>query len=126
MRPFCLRDAKLHADPQRINQLFSNLLNNSIFYTDTGGRIAIDVAADRYKVRITWADSAPGVRDADLPRLFDRLFRAETSRNRNSGGSGLGLAIAKNIIEAHRGTVRARHSPLGGLAFDIEFITTRA
>ncbi len=115
----------MHADPQRMNQLFSNLLNNSIFYTDPGGRIEIDVVADRYKLRITWADSAPGVRDTDLPRLFDRLFRAEVSRNRNSGGSGLGLAIARNIVEAHRGTVRARHSPLGGLAFDIEFVTTR-
>jgi len=117
---------KLHADAQRMNQLFSNLLNNSIFYTDAGGRIEIAVETSRDKVHITWSDSAPGVQSNDLPHLFDRLFRAEASRNRNSGGSGLGLAIVKNIIEAHRGTVRARHSPLGGLAFDIEFVTTRA
>ncbi|MDH4134209.1 MAG: ATP-binding protein [Gammaproteobacteria bacterium] len=120
------RTVMLHGDAERLRQLFSNLLNNSIFYTDSGGRIAIDITADRYRVRLTWADSAPGVRDADLPRLFDRLFRAEASRNRNSGGSGLGLAIVKNIVEAHHGTVRARHSPLGGLAFDIEFRTAGA
>lgn len=118
--------AMLRADAERMQQLFTNLLNNSIFYTDAGGRIEIDVGVERHRLRIVWADSAPGVQNGDLPRLFDRLYRAEASRNRNSGGSGLGLAIVKNIVEAHRGTIRARHSPLGGLAFDIEFDTTRA
>lgn len=118
-----LRVVRLHGDAGRLSQLFANLLNNSIFYTDAGGHIEIEVTAGRDKVEVTWSDSTPGVSDSDLPLLFDRLYRAEASRNRNSGGSGLGLAIARNIIEAHHGSVQAHHSPLGGLSLDIQFNT---
>ena len=113
--------AMLHADRQRLEQLFANLLTNSLSYTDAGGRIEIEIVTMRDRMRILWSDSAPGVRDQDLPRLFDRLYRVDASRNRHSGGAGLGLAIVRNIVEAHDGQVRARHSTFGGLAIDIEW-----
>jgi len=64
---------------------------------------------------IEFEDSAPGVREEELNRLFDRLYRVEGSRSRISGGAGLGLAICKNIVEAHAGTISAHPSRLGGL-----------
>jgi two-component system sensor histidine kinase BaeS len=65
-------------------------------------------------------DSAPGVPPALLPRLFERMFRADPSRSRASGGSGLGLTLAARIVEAHGGTIEARPSPLGGLCIAIQ------
>lgn len=62
-------------------------------------------------------DSAPGVPEDALPKLFDRWYLVESSRNRVSGGSGLGLAICKNIVEAHEGTIGVQPSPLGGCGF---------
>ena len=60
-------------------------------------------------------DTAPGVPTEALPHLFERLYRVEGSRSRESGGAGLGLAICKNIVDAHDGTIEAKSSPLGGL-----------
>ena len=70
---------------------------------------------------VEWHDSAPGVPDEDVPRLTERLYRVESSRNRASGGSGLGLAIARAIVEGHGGTLTASRSPLGGLAIRLVF-----
>jgi two-component system sensor histidine kinase BaeS len=67
------------------------------------------------QVAIDVMDSAPGVDDIGLERLFDRFYRGESSRNRASGGAGLGLPISRSIVEAHGGTIEARHSKLGGL-----------
>jgi two-component system sensor histidine kinase BaeS len=70
-------------------------------------------------VAIDWEDSGPGVPAEDLPRLTERLFRVESSRNRGAGGSGLGLAIARAIVEGHGGTLTAQSSALGGLGIRI-------
>ena len=107
------------ADYQRMEQLFVNLAINSRHYTQSPGTITVTVSKQNQKVMITWADSAPGVSDADLGRLFERLYRVETSRNRNAGGSGLGLAICQNIVEAHQGSIKAEHSRLGGVSMVI-------
>jgi two-component system sensor histidine kinase BaeS len=71
-------------------------------------------------VRIDFDDTAPGVPAADLPRLFERLYRVDASRSRATGGAGLGLAIARNIVAAHGGSISAAASPLGGLRVRIE------
>jgi two-component system sensor histidine kinase BaeS len=108
------------ADETRLSQVFGNLLQNNLRYTDAPGRIVITGAADSDRAHLTWEDSGPGVLPEDMPRLTERLFRVDASRNRASGGSGLGLAIARAIVEGHGGTLKARASALGGLAVDVE------
>jgi len=113
------------ADAERLRQLFDNLLGNSLKYTDANGSLDVLLERDRDTARIHIRDSAPGVGDADLERLFDRLYRSEASRNRATGGAGLGLAICRNIVEAHGGTISALHAPQGGLWMRIELPVTR-
>lgn len=107
-------------DDQRLNQLWHNLLSNSKHYSDQPMRLKVSVADMGSMVRIVWSDSAPGVPDDSLAKLFDRLYRVDESRNRYSGGSGLGLAIVNEIVKAHQGNIHAEHSPLGGLTLVIE------
>ena len=114
-------------DAQRIGQLLSNLLENSLRYTDAPGRVQVSMTSREAGGRkgadsdlapaltITVQDSAPCVPDAELPRLFEPLYRADASRSRRSGGSGLGLAICRAIVHSHDGHIEARRSPLGGL-----------
>lgn len=102
-------------DPERLSQLFSNLLKNTLRYTNPGGQLQISVVTGDAGVQLNFQDSAPGVPTEALPKLFDRLYRVESSRSREHGGAGLGLALCKNIVEAHDGTIEARPSPLGGL-----------
>ena len=109
----------ISGDFNRLSQLFLNLLNNSLLYSDPGGLISVEYQCSPQEVTILWSDTAPGVSDEQLQRLFERLYRAESSRNRHSGGSGLGLSISKNIIEAHNGSICAKHSSLGGVTFVI-------
>ena len=90
-------------------QLFNNLLENSLRYTDSGGSLQISAGQRDKTVRLTFADSAPGVSDDQLQKLFERFYRTEGSRNRASGGSGLGLAICLNIVEAHNGIYREKY-----------------
>ena len=108
-----------NGDARRLQQVLTNLLENSCRYTDSGGRILLSCVAG-HTVRLIVADSAPGAPADALPRLFDRLFRADQSRNRSHGGSGLGLAICKGIIEAHGGSIDAAPSALGGLTVTVE------
>ncbi|HAV2137832.1 TPA: two-component system sensor histidine kinase BaeS [Serratia marcescens] len=115
--------APLFGDPDRLNQLFNNLLENSLRYTDAGGRLEISAELQPGRLFLYWQDSAPGISDQQLTRIFERFYRAEGSRNRASGGSGLGLAICHNIVEAHDGKIRAEHSPLGGVRITVEFAT---
>ena len=102
-------------------QLFNNLLENSLRYTDPGGRLRVVATRVDTKVKIDFADSAPAVPEDLLPRLFERLFRVESSRSRERGGAGLGLALCRTIVEAHAGTIAAKSSPLGGLWIALEF-----
>ena len=106
-------------DPQRFTQLINNVLENSLRYTHDGGRVAIALRAEGNRAVLDVQDSEPGVPEEAMPRLFERLFRVEASRNRVSGGSGLGLAIARSVVEAHGGTIVARASPLGGLWIEV-------
>lgn len=107
--------AIVFADPSRLEQLFANLLDNSLKYTDQGGSVAVRLACNDTTATVEIEDSAPGVGENELERLFDRLYRVESSRNRAGGGAGLGLAICRNIAVAHEGSITALQSPLGGL-----------
>ena len=107
-------------DARRLRQLFANLFENSCRYTDAGGALRLEVRRAGRQMLIDLHDSAPGVRADQLPRLFERFFRAEASRSRRSGGAGLGLSICQRIVEAHEGRIEARSSPLGGLWLRVE------
>lgn len=112
-------------DTNRLMQLFSNLMQNSLRYTDGSagqpGTVQAEVQLTDAGITVLWSDSAPGVPNDALPLLFDRLYRVEASRSRASGGSGLGLSIVRSITEAHRGQVTTTHSPLGGLSVCVFF-----
>ncbi len=117
-----LPDEPLHieADDARLQQLFTNLIENTLRYTDSPGELRVQCHSDGSAVTIEFADSAPGAPDAALPQLFDRLYRVDTSRNRETGGSGLGLAICQAIVNAHHGTITASHSQLGGVSIRVQ------
>lgn len=108
-------NAPFFGDPDRLIQLFTNLLENSLRYTDSGGRVEVTLKYEAPHWHIEFDDSAPGVDREHQVQIFERFFRTEGSRNRASGGSGLGLAICKNIADAHGGDIHAAHSDLGGL-----------
>jgi len=110
----------VYADPSRLQQLFDNLLDNALKYTDPGGELTVRLERQGESALIEFEDSAPGVAPEELERLFDRLYRVENSRNRALGGAGLGLAICKNIVEAHEGEIRALNSTKGGILIVIE------
>ncbi|MFS2102726.1 ATP-binding protein [Variovorax sp. Varisp85] len=113
----------IDGDAHRLHQVFMNLLENTLAYTNDGGTLRIGVTVEGAWtgncLTLLFDDSAPGVPEAELPRLFDRLFRGESSRSREHGGSGLGLSICRATIEAHGGTIDASASPLGGLRVTI-------
>jgi two-component system phosphate regulon sensor histidine kinase PhoR len=105
------------ADPKRITQLLENLISNSIKYGKEGG--ATDIyfhdLDDQFLVEIS--DNGPGISAEHLPRLFERFYRADKSRNRKINGTGLGLSIVKNIIEAHEQTINVRSELGNGTTF---------
>ncbi|MDP2247194.1 MAG: ATP-binding protein, partial [Nitrosomonadales bacterium] len=106
---------QIYADADRLSQLFSNLFTNALRYTDAGGQLVVTLSADQKHAILDFQDSAPGVPAEEQSRLFERFYRGDSSRNRNTGGAGLGLAICKNIVEAHGGQISVQDSPLGGL-----------
>ena len=109
------QNIKLKGDEQRLRQLLNNLLDNSVRYTDAGGRVSIKLCKNKRQAILTISDTGPGASTQECERLFERLYRVEGSRNRNSGGSGLGLSICRNIVEAHGGKITAQPGPDGGL-----------
>ena len=108
------------ADPDRLQQLFSNILENSLRYTDENGLVNLKLSiVDDYAI-ISIEDSLPTVSEEGLSKLFDRFYRVDGSRNRKTGGAGLGLAICKNIVEGHGGEIKAAASSVGGVGITIK------
>lgn len=99
----------------RIEQVMDNLISNSNRYTDAGGKVFIKVYRQRKRVFIQFEDTSPAPSSDSILRLFDRFYRDDKSRSRNSGGSGLGLAICKAIVVKHGGNIHVERSTLGGL-----------
>ncbi|XID94389.1 sensor histidine kinase [Paenibacillaceae bacterium WGS1546] len=115
------RDSAVAIDIRRMDRVFANLLYNAIRHTPEGGEIRIEMGTDEEEgtvdIRIT--DSGSGIEPSDLPYLFDRFFKKDSSRSSESGGSGLGLSIAKEIVELHGGGISAYNSEAGGSVFRI-------
>jgi len=118
--------AEILGDEDRLRQLFANLIENTVRYTNSPGVLRINHFCSPQKLTLVFEDSAPGVPSEALDRVFDRLYRVDKSRSRALGGSGLGLSICKEIVTGHGGAIRASHSSLGGLLISIEFQLVKA
>ena len=116
----CANEAIWHdLDPHRIQQVIGNLLENAIHHTPNGGTVMLEVAQGHPNVTLRVLDTGPGLPEDALERVWDRLYRQEASRSRETGGSGLGLAIVKAIAELHGGSVTAANRPEGGAVFTV-------
>ena len=102
----------LEADESRLQEVIYNLLDNAVKYSQPGGTVALRAEISGDGVRISVTDQGVGIREADLPRIFERFYRADKARSRELGGTGLGLSIVKHIVQLHGGTVEAQ-SELG-------------
>jgi two-component system, OmpR family, phosphate regulon sensor histidine kinase PhoR len=105
------------ADREAIHQVFSNLIDNALKYGASGGRIILGARAVPHAVEFSVQDFGAGIASEHLPRLFERFYRVDKARSRESGGTGLGLAIAKHIMLAHGGTIRAESELAHGSSF---------
>jgi len=108
-------DYRIRGDQRRLMQVLTNLLENSLRYTDAGGYCDLRLSRSAGQVVVEVSDSTPGVPPEAMQRIFERLYRVDKSRSRAQGGSGLGLSICRTIIEAHGGEIIASASERGGL-----------
>lgn len=113
------KPVRIYADHTRIEQLLTNLLRNSLAYTNSGGTISVSLRVKRKQAIVKVSDTPPGVTQEECDDLFEPLYRKDDSRSRRSEGAGLGLAICRNIVEAHRGSITAAPSTEGGLEITI-------
>jgi two-component system phosphate regulon sensor histidine kinase PhoR len=110
-------------DPAKLHDALRNLLHNATSYAPEDSEIIVTSTRRDSRIVLTVADSGPGIPEADLPRIFERFYRVDKARSRNTrdpGGTGLGLAIVKHLIGLHGGTVAAANRPEGGAIFTIE------
>ncbi|MGA9906932.1 MAG: ATP-binding protein, partial [Candidatus Sulfotelmatobacter sp.] len=105
------------ADREAIHQVFSNLIDNALKYGPSGGRVVLGARAVPHAVEFFVRDFGAGIASEHLPRLFERFYRVDKARSRESGGTGLGLAIAKHIMLAHGGSIRAESELAHGSTF---------
>ncbi len=110
---------KVLGDVDRLQQVVANLVDNASRMVGEGGRVTVELSSLESYAVLTVLDNGPGVPAEDLPRLFDRFYRADSSRTRTSGGAGLGLAIVRAIVSAHGGTIDAENLEAGGSCFTV-------
>jgi signal transduction histidine kinase len=116
----------LMADPQRISQVITNLLSNSLRHTPPGGQITVALTCNADQQQITVHDTGPGIAQEALPHIFERFYRADHSRDRQQGGTGLGLTIAQRLAQAHGGLITAANHSEGGAVFTVVLPIRRA
>jgi signal transduction histidine kinase len=117
-----LESARIEADPERLQRVLRNILDNALRHTPRGGKVRVHAVAAADTVQVSVNDSGPGVSSEELERIFDRFYRGEPSRRRDdrqAAGAGLGLAIARGLVQAHHGRIWAEPSPLGGMSVQI-------
>jgi len=108
---------EVSADRDAVHQVFSNLIDNALKYAAASGRIVLGARPAEHGVEFYVQDFGPGIPSEHLPRLFERFYRVDKARSRESGGTGLGLAIAKHIMLAHGGSIRAESELNHGSTF---------
>ena len=108
----------VNADKQKISQVLINLISNAIHYANRElAKITVKTSVVKNKILVEVEDNGMGIKPEALPRIFERFYRVESSRNRNDGGSGLGLAIVKHIMEAHKENISVESVYLEGTKF---------
>ncbi len=110
-------DAEAWCDAEAVSQILSNLLDNAIKYTPSGGRISVGARPDGAFIEVYVRDSGIGIPSEDLPRLFERFYRVDKARSRELGGTGLGLSIVKHLVAAHGGAIRVESQVNQGSTF---------
>ena len=110
---------KVNADPFRIKQMIINLVNNALTYTQAGGLVEVKVYEKEQWMVLQVKDTGIGIEKKELPRIFERFYRVDKARSRNSGGTGLGLAIVKHLVEAHKGKIEVDSEVGEGTVFTI-------
>ena len=110
---------KVLVDRQRIEQVFSNLLDNALKFTPAGGKIDIQARVDGAYVRVDIKDNGMGIAAEHLPRIFERFYRVDKSRSKDAGGTGLGLSIVKHIVQAHQGRLHVQSTAGQGSVFSV-------
>ena len=113
----CPPELQVNADKVRLHQVFVNILSNAVKYSPEDSCISISAVPDKEQVVFTVVDTGCGISEEDLPFIFERFYRADKSRTRNTGGSGIGLAISKALVEAHGGRISAASASDTGTAF---------
>jgi two-component system phosphate regulon sensor histidine kinase PhoR len=111
------KPVKVYADKDRIFQLATNLIVNSLNYGREGGKTTVSFMDMGDNILVEINDDGLGISEKDIPRIFERFYRVDKSRSRAQGGTGLGLAIVKHIIEAHNQTINVRSTPGKGTSF---------
>ncbi|MCG3419731.1 sensor histidine kinase [Oceanobacillus jordanicus] len=111
-----------YVDPERIQQVLLNILDNAKKHTSRGKQISLEVSQNKHEIITIISDVGEGIPEEDLPYIFERLYRVEKSRSRLSGGTGLGLTIAKEIVEFHGGTIEVRSKLGEGTSFIIKLL----
>jgi signal transduction histidine kinase len=111
----------VQADPQRLEQILSNLVDNALRHTPQGGSVEIIVSSENEKTLIRVHDTGPGIPEESLPFVFERFYRADRGRARETGGSGLGLAIARRLAEAQGANLTVENDAGGGAVFSLVF-----
>jgi two-component system phosphate regulon sensor histidine kinase PhoR len=110
-------DAAVMADPDAMNQVFGNLIENGVKYGKAGQRVLVGARLLEGEVEFFVQDFGPGIASEHLERIFERFYRVDKARSRESGGTGLGLAIVKHIVLAHGGRIWAESELGAGAAF---------
>ena len=110
----------LMGDVRTFQEILQNLLDNAVRYTPSGGSIRVKAVVDGPNVVLSVADTGIGIPKADQDRIFERFYRADAARSRESGGTGLGLSIVKHLVEAHGGRIRVESEVGQGSAFFVD------
>jgi two-component system phosphate regulon sensor histidine kinase PhoR len=117
----CEYPSIIKGDANRLKQVFINLINNGIMYTPLGGKVDVSISAEESKVTVNIKDTGVGIEKEEIPRIFERFYRVDKARSRNSGGTGLGLAIVKHLVEAHHGDIEVKSEKDEGTIFIVTF-----
>ena len=110
----------IEADKDKLSQVLINIISNSLKYIDIGGTIKIDISENNQWINISITDNGIGIGSDDLPHIFERFYRSDRSRNRETGGSGIGLTIAKALVDAQKGTIEVKSQFGEGAEFIIK------